>query len=182
MIRERVKRFIDECVREALLEEGIFDKSATPIMSKSDAWRELGTNPLRTDVGGHAANDELRQPSTFDVNGANFKGENLVVSDNKFMMYKVKNFGNPDIEGTLSLFGNGANAEKELRRAIDTLNGAARRNGKYLQYRTITSRSNSSVSEKTGHMRKTFWEFSFDGNEWYILKPNPVQSLKVSKF
>jgi hypothetical protein len=74
----------------------------------------------------------------------------------------------------LSLFGNGASAERELRKAIDTVNGAADRNGKSLTYRAI-------VSEKNPRIK--FWEFSFDnGQTWYILKPQPVQNMKQSKF
>lgn len=174
---DRLKQIINECVRKAL-KEGVFDKTAAPHISKADASRALGVNPLRTDVGGHAAHDEVRQPSTIDPNGANFRGENIVVSDNKFSIYKIKNFGSLDINDTLQFFGN----TKELRRAIDTVNGAAKRNGKPLYFRTITSESNKKASERTQQMVKTFWEFSFDGNEWYILKPNPVQSLKISKF
>lgn len=176
-----LERIISECVRQALY-EGMFDTTPQPHLSKADAQRELGVNPLRTDVGGHSAGDEVRQPSTFDTNGENFDGEHIVVSDNKFMMYKVKNFGNPDIQDTLSLFGKGAYGEKELRRAIDVLNGAARRNGRLLSYRTITSESNSQMSSRTGYMRKTFWEFSFDGRDWFIMKPKPVDSPKPSKF
>jgi hypothetical protein len=47
---------------------------------------------------------------------------------------------------------------------------------------TITSESNKKTSQRTEQMAKTFWEFSFDGEEWYIMKPNPVISLKISKF
>lgn len=180
MYKNRLREIIDECVRRAL-NESWFDQTSTPHVSKSDAARELGVNPLRTDVGGHSSHDEVRQPSTFDRNGANFKGEHIILSDNKFTFYKVKNFGTPDISGTLSFFGKGSNGEKELRRAIDTLNGAADRNGRYLRYRTITSESNKSMSEKTNYMSGTFWEYSFDGSEWYILMPNPSQKMKISK-
>lgn len=175
-----LRNFILECVRETL-NEAWYTGTATPYHSKSEASRELGRNPLRTDVGGHSASTEVRQPSTFDRNGENFRGENIVLSDNKFTIYKIKNFGNPDIKETLSLFGQGAAAEIELRRAIDTVNGAADRNGKSLSFRTITSESNKRKSEQTGHMRGTFWEFSFDGHEWFLLKPNPVQTMKPSK-
>lgn len=177
----KLRKLIDECVRRAIY-EGTYDKTATPHHSKMDDIINMGKNPLTVDVGGHAKDDRLRQVSTIDWNGANFEGEHIVVSDNKFMIYKIKNFGNPDINGTLQLFGQGANGEKELRRAIDTVNGAATRNKKPLYYRTITSESNRRASEMSSHMVKTFWEFSFDGSEWYILKPNPVVSMKVSKF
>ena len=168
-----LRQIILESVREAL-NEGLFTKTAAPYVSKAEAQRELGKNPLRTDVGGHAAHDEVRQPSTFDRNGANFDGEHIVISDNRFTFYKVKNFGTPDIKDTLSLFGNGVSAEKELRKAIDTVNGAADRNGKNLIYRTIASENKPRIK---------FWEFSFDNGEtWYILKPQPVQNMKQSKF
>ena len=174
------KNALNESVRNAL-SEAWYTNTATPYMSKSEANRELGRNPLRTDVGKHSPNEEGRQPSTFDRNGANFKGEHIVLSDNKYNIYKIKNFGKLEISGTLAFFGNGASGEKELRRAIDTLNGAADRNRKPLYYRTITSESNKSVSERTNYMKETFWEFSFNGSEWYILMPNPVQTMKISK-
>lgn len=169
----RLKQIIYESVVKAI-NEAQFTTTAAPHTSKAEAQRELGRNPLRTDVGGHAAHDEVRQPSTFDKNGANFEGENILLSDNRFIFYKVKNFGTPDIKDTLSLFGSGASAEVELRRAIDTVNGAADRNGKNLTYRTF-------ASEKKP--RTKFWEFSFDGGQtWYILKPHPVQNMKESRF
>lgn len=173
----KLKRIIDECVRRALY-EGVFDKTATPHLSKTDASRTLGINPLSVDNGGHSSRDKVLQPSTIDPNGANFDGEHILVSDNKFMIYKVKNFGNPDIKDTLQFFGN----TKELRRAIDTVNGAAKRGSKGVYWRTITPESGNAVAKRNGYMSKTFWEFSFDGSEWYILKPNPVQTLKISKF
>lgn len=180
-MRNWLQNIIYESVRSAI-EEAWYTNTATPYMSKAEASRELGRNPLRTDVGGHSSHEEVRQPSTFDRNGANFKGQHIVVSDNKFNIYKIKNFGKLEIDGTLSFFGRGANGEKELRRAIDTLNGAADRNGRSLSYRTITSESKQGISQRTNYMKDTFWEFSFNGVEWYILKPNPVQSKKPSKF
>ena len=45
-------------------------------------------------------------------------------------------------------------------------------------YRTITSVSNKHKNKFIG----TFWEFSLDnGNSWYILKPNPVNNMQLSK-
>ena len=178
------KKWLKEIIRKAAkqaLNEAWYSDTDSAFLDKSDAQRELGKNPLRTDVGNHSASQEVRQPSTFDRNGVNFKGEHIILSDSMFMIYKVKNFGNPDINGTLSLFGGGANGEKELRRCIDILNGAADRNGKSLSYRTITCTSNQKLSEKSGYMAKTFWEFNLGGQEWYILKPNPIQNIKVSK-
>lgn len=167
---------------DELMAEGYYDDSATPLFSKDKTNRELGVNPLAVDNGNHTSSDTLRQPSTIDYNGANFKGINLVVSDNKFMFYKVKNFGTDKISSTLQLFGRGAGGEKGLRTAIDTLNGAAVRNNKKLMFRTITSQSFRKKSEATGHMSNTFWEFSYDnGNTWYVMRPHPVQSMQQSK-
>ena len=175
----KLRRIIDECVRRALY-EGVFDKTATPHISKGDVRRDIGINPLRTDVGGHAANDEVTQPSTQDFEGEKFrqKTENIFVSDNKFMIYKVKNFGNPDVKDSLQFFGNTV----EFRRAKDTVDGASKRGNKEVYFRTISPESERSKVERSDFMYKTFWEFSFDGQEWYILKPHPVQSLKISKF
>ena len=180
MGKEHLQQIIFECLKNAV-NEAWYSNTSTPHMSHSDARRELGRNPLRTDVGKHSANDEVRQPSTFDRNGANFQGIHIVFSENMFNIYKIKNFGNIDVVDTLSFFGRGASGEKELRRAIDTLNGAADRNGKTLSYRTITSETNKSISERTSYMKNTFWEYSFNGNDWYILIPNPVQTMKLSK-
>lgn len=176
-----------EIIKEALMEvlnEGRFDTTATPHNSHTDVGRNLGHNPLYADNGGHAAGDTVSQVSTFDTNGQNFKsnGNDIVLSDNKFIIYKIKNFGNDKIESTLSLFGRGAGGEKELRRAIDTINGAAKRNGRSVSYRTITCISFQNTSKRSGQMSKTFWEYSLDnGSNWYILKPNPVQSMQPSK-
>ena len=176
-----------QIIKEALTEilgEGRYNTTATPYNSHGDVRRNLGYNPLYSDNGGHSANDTVSQVSTFDRNGANFttNGNDLCVSDNKFIIYKIKNFGNDKIESTLSMFGRGAGAEKELRRAIDTVNGAATRNRRSVSWRTITSDSFKRQSERSGKMNHTFWEFSLDGgNTWYILKPQPVQSLQPSK-
>ena len=69
-------------------------------------------------------------------------GNNLVVSDNKFTIYKIKTFGDDKVKSTMDFFKN----EKEFRKAIDTLNGAATRGGKTLYFRTITSESFADVS------------------------------------
>lgn len=178
-IRKLVKKILKE-----MLTEGRYDTTATPHNSHADVRRNLDYNPLYSDNGGHSAHDTVSQVSTFDTNGQNFKtnGNNIVISDNKFIIYKIKNFGNDKIESTLSLFGRGAGAEKELRRAIDTINGAATRNRRSVKYRTITSETFQGTSKRTGQMSKTFWEFSLDGgNTWYILKPSPIQSMQPSK-
>ena len=144
MKKEHLKNIILECLKNAV-NEAWYSNTSIPHMSHSDAHRELGSNPLRTDVGKHSANDEVRKPSLIDRNGANFQGTYTVLSENMFNIYKIKNFGNIDVADTLSFFGRGASGEKELRRAIDTLNGAADRNGKTLSYRTITSETNKGI-------------------------------------
>lgn len=165
-----------------VLTEGYYDDSATPLFSKTRMQRELGRNPLAVDNGGHTPSDVLRQPSTYDSNGANFKGTNIIVSDNKFMFYKLKNFSSDKISGTLQFFGKGSIGEKGLRAAIDTINGAAKRNGRNVLYRHITSDSNKEKSKASGFMLNTFWEFSLDGGaSWNILKPNPIDKIQKSK-
>lgn len=181
-MNELLEQVIMEAVIEVVL-EGRYDSTPNPLNLRGDVRRNLGYNPLYADNGRHSSNDVVSQVSTFDTNGENFRTENhCVVSNNKFMFYKVKNFGTDRIDSTLSLFGSGANGEKELRRAIDTLNGAAMRNGRGVSYKTITSDTFKQASAHSGHLSKTFWEFSFDGgNTWNILKPNPVQDMKQSK-
>ena len=179
---ENLKKLIESIVRE-VINEGRYDGSITPLNTRSNVRKHLGDNPLFADNGGHSNQDVVSQVSTFDNNGANFiSDKNIVVPDNKLIIYKIKNFGNDSIESTLNLFGSGAAGEKELRRAIDTLNGGARRNGKSVIYRTITSEAFEKISKRTGHMSKTFWEFSLDGgNTWNILKPKPIENLQPSK-
>lgn len=163
----------------SVLEEGWYDKSTSPYFSKGDVYRNIGRNPLTVDNGGHSSADSITQPSTIDFNGERLDAEMVCLSDTKFTIYKVKNFGNDRIDSTLSFFGKNANGEKMFRNAIDTLYGAAKRNGKNVIFRTIASVTNS---PKRNSIYKTFWEFSFDnGNTWYILKPNPVQNMIASK-
>lgn len=171
----KLRRIIDECVRRALYEGGYWDETATPLVT-------IGTTPTRG-FNGHGPgldNGPELEPSTQDFEGEKFrqKTENIFVSDNKFMIYKVKNFGNPDIKDSLQFFGNTV----EFRRAKDTVDGASKRGNKEVYFRTISPESEKTKVERSDFMYKTFWEFSFDGQEWYILKPHPVQSLKISKF
>ncbi|MBP5456187.1 MAG: hypothetical protein J6Y37_06780 [Paludibacteraceae bacterium] len=179
------KRRIRGIVREAI-DESWYTNSAAPVITRTGVNRDLGRNPMYADNGNHTSRDAAPQVSTFDRNGEAFKtsGDNTyVVSDNKFTFYKVKNFGNDRIASTMSLFGNGSAGEKGLRAAIDTVNGAAVRNSRRVDWRTITSVSNQKLSSRTGGMSGTFWEFSLDGgNTWNILKPNPTQDMKRSGF
>lgn len=177
-----IKTIIKKAINKAINEYRYSD-SSTPINSKEYTYSYRCVNPTSVDVGSHSSNDVLSQPSTFDKNGENFvTDDNIVLSDNKFTIYKIKNFGNDNIQSTLDFFGKGKNGEKNLRKEIDTLNGASTRNGKSLIYRTITSQSYKNKSENSGKMLYTFWEFSFDnGATWYILKPNGTQNMKPSK-
>ena len=177
-----LKTLIYEAINE-FMNEYRYQDSATPLNSRSDVHRNLGINPLTVDNGGHTPNDVLSQPSTFDRNGETFESkEDIVLSDNKFIIYKIKNFGTDKINSTMDLFGRGANGEKSFRKEIDIMNGAAKRNYKSLIYRTITSVSNEAKSKATGHMSGTFWEFSYDGgNTWYIMKPDGTQDMRTSK-
>jgi hypothetical protein len=171
----KLRRIIDECVRRALYEGGYWDETATPLVIN-------GTTPTRDFIGHNPGldNGPEKNPSQITPDEENFiSQDNIVISDNQFIIYQIKNFGNDKIDGTMNFFGN---STVELARAIHTMNGAAKRNGKQLYYRTITSESNKKTSVKTQQMLKTFWEFSFNGEEWYIMKPHPVQSLKISKF
>ena len=59
------------------------------------------------------------------------------------------------------------------------LYGAERRNNRQVIFRTIACTEDN---PKKNDVYKSFWEFSYDnGNTWYIMKPNPLQSLKQSK-
>lgn len=177
-----LKTLITETIKE-VINEFRYQDTATHLNSKDLRYRNIGKNPLAVDNGGHSSNDVLSQPSTFDRNGATFRSEdNIVLSDNKFTIYKIKNFGTDKINSTMDLFGKGTNGEKSFRKEIDIMNGAATRNSINLLYRTITSVSNASKSKSTGGMINTFWEFSYDnGNTWYVMKPNGTQEMRASK-
>lgn len=180
--KNKLINIIESTIKEILTEHR-YDFSPTPYNSRTNRDVNLGTNPLSVDNGGHSNNDVLSQVSTIDNNGANFKSDNNVtLSPNKFIIYKIKNFGNDTIPSTMSLFGSGVYGEKNLRNAIDNLNGAARRNGKNVVYRTITSDMSKDKAAKSGYMIDTFWEFSLDnGQTWNILQPKPVENIKQSK-
>lgn len=162
-----------------MLKEGWYDKATHPYFSKKDTYYNLGRNPLTVDIGNHSSSDSITQPSTIDFNGEKLDAEPIYLSDTKFKIYKIKNFGNDMVDSTLSFFGKNANGEKMFRNAIDTLYGAAKRNNKNVIFRTISS---TTTQSKRNSIYKTFWEFSFDnGNTWYIMKPNPVQNMVQSK-
>lgn len=175
MTLKQLKEHIDRLVSEIITESGYYDDSMSPIYSRSKINKGLGVNPLYADKGNHANADNLSQPSTVDWNGENLKNaEKVVLSDNKFMIYKVKNFANPDIKATQSLFGDDRVGDKRFRDAIDTIYGSAKRNGKNVQFRVITCENTRSKSSK-------FYEFSYDNDTWYIVKPNPTTEMKESK-
>lgn len=182
MKKNTLKNIIKEEIIK-LLDEHRYQYTATPLNTKTDTVINLGVNPLTVDNGDRTPNDVLGQPSTFDRNGASFTTDNnITLSDNKFMIYKIKNFGTDKITATIDLFGRGANGEKKFRKEIDIMNGAATRNSRGLLYRTITSDSSQKRSKSSGKMANTFWEFSFDnGKTWYIMKPNGTQTMQPSK-
>lgn len=174
---------IESTVKEIFTEDR-YKYSITPYNSQGEVQKNIGSNPLTVDNGGHASNDVLSQASTFDFNGEMFQSiddNKNIVNQNKFTFYKVKNFGDNTIPSTMSLFGSGINGEKNLRTAIDLLNGGARRNGKHVIYKTITLDKSASKAERSGWMIDTFWEFSLDnGHTWNILKPKPLENIKQS--
>ena len=165
---------IESTIRE-ILNEDRYKDSITPDNSRAVTNRNLGYNPLTVDS----------QPSTYDYNGETFQATDdnrRIVNQNKFTIYKIKNFGNDTIPSTMSLFGSGAYGTNNLRTAIDLLNGGAKRNGKYVMYRTITLDKSVDKAKKSGWMIDTFWEFSLDnGRTWNILKPKPLENLKQAK-
>ena len=175
---EQLTNLITESVFTTL-KEGCYSKSTTPYFSKSDVHRNLGRNPLYVDSGNHSPSDSITQPSTIDFNGEKLDAELITLSRQGFTIYKIKNFGNDNVTSSLSFFGNGARAEKAFRNTIDTLYGAEKRNNRQVIFRTITCTEDN---PKKNDIYKSFWEFSYDnGDTWYIMKPNPLQSLKQSK-
>lgn len=173
-------RIISETIR-GYINEVRYDNDTQPHNSKTDVHNTIGINPLTVDVGGHSSQDVLSQPSTIDFNGEkmNDNTEHIFVSDNKFLFYKVKNFGNPDVKSTMDFF----KKMPQFRAAIDTINGAAVRSsmgGVY--FRTISPETMKDRVEASDFMINTFWEFSYDGEDWYIVQPNPTQKMKKSGF
>ena len=149
---------IESTIRE-ILNEDRYKDSITPDNSRAVTNRNLGYNPLAVDNGGHASNDVVSQPSTYDYNGETFQATDdnrRIVNQNKFTIYKIKNFGNDTIPSTMSLFGSGVYGTNNLRTA--------------------------DKAKKSGWMIDTFWEFSLDnGRTWNILKPKPLENLKQAK-
>lgn len=171
---DRLKRIINEAINDALFEiVARYRDTATPHHSKA-------IEPPVSN-GSHSSWDRTPEVSPSDWNGERFvSSEHYCIPDKRFLFYKVKIFGNPDIKSTMDIFGNSTEA---LRKEIDRLNGAARRNGKHLIYRTITSESNAAQSDKSGNMINTFWEYSFNGGQnWYVMMPNGVDKMKESTF
>lgn len=177
---DRLKIIIESIVRDLLNEEGRFQQSQFPHNSRSHRERNVGNPIIGHGNGSHSNQDVTSQVSTVDDNGANFTSSDrhYCISDKNFLKYKSAHFDNTSIKSTMDFFG--GNTEN-LRREIDLLNGAAKRNGKALYYRTITSKTNKKKSQMSGRMSNTFWEFSFDGINWYLLLPNAVEKMKKSK-
>lgn len=179
MTLKDLKKYITESIINTLITEGWYDKSTTPYFSRSDTYYNLGRNPLAVDNGNHSNTDNITQPSTKDFNGERLDAEPIYLSDEKMRFYKIANFKNDNIKSTLDFFGNSADGEKSFRNTIDTIYGAANRNGRQVIFRTISS-SNDNVRRNS--IMKSFWEFSFDnGDNWYIVKPNAVQNMTQSK-
>lgn len=175
MTLKQLKEHIDRLVLDIITESGYYDDSMSPIYSRSKINKGLGVNPLYRDNGNHANADNISQPSTVDWNGEDLKNaEKVVLKENKFMIYKVKNFDNPDIKSTQSIFGDGREGDQRFRNAIDTIYGSAKRNGRDVQFRVISCEAPGTKSSK-------FYEFSYDGDTWYIVKPNPTTDMKESK-
>lgn len=170
MFLKLFKKAINECVLNLLNEGDWFKHSTHP---------EVRMPGDDHHVGGHSPADAVKQPSNDDPWGGNFNGEHIIVSENKIIIYKVKNFANPDLKGSMDFFANTV----ELRKAIDTVNGGAKRNGRPVMWRTITCEKFANIARRNNFMSYTFWEFSLDGGSvWYILKPSPLQTMKQSTF
>ena len=180
----RLRILIENIVREYLCEEGRFAGSPTPFNSRAHRERNVANPIIGHGNGSHSNQDVVSQVSTVDHNGAKFvSGCHYVVSDDKIRQYKQVNFGNENLKSTMDFFGEGAKGEIELRREIDRLNGAAKRNRRPLKWRTIIPKEKAAISRRSGHMLYTFWEFSLNGgNSWYILIPNAVEKMKPSNF
>ena len=58
---------IESTIRE-VLDEDRYRDSITPDNSRGVVNRNIGSNPLTVDNGGHASNDVVSQPSTYDYN------------------------------------------------------------------------------------------------------------------
>lgn len=163
LLENIIRRMVNESI-DQIINEGPYDKSTNPIFGRSMTTG----NPLYPSNGGHSAQDHLVQASTIDFNGANFKGETVVLNPGKLKFYKAKNFGNPDILGTKAVFGN----SKLMRNAIDTVYGGAQRGDRDVKWRAICGEDSKSSDSK-------FYEFSLDdGANWYILVPKPLQTMK----
>ena len=169
MFADIFRNVINECFNNLLNEGDWFKQSTHPEPRTHDDHHN----------GSHSPVDSVVQPSTEDWEGAKFNGEHIIVSPNKFIIYKIKNFANPDLKGSMSFFNN----TKDLRKAIDTVNGGAKRNGRSVLWRTITSQEFEKIARRNDFMSYTFWEFSLNGGStWLILKPSPLQTPKESKF
>lgn len=177
MTLNEFKELMIQGIMEVLFESGPrYMNSATP--NTHDNILYVGRNPLATDHGNHGGSlDATSTPSTIDWDGERFGADEVIpLSDNAYMTYKIKNFGTPDRKSTADFFGN----DNALVNAIHTLYGAGRRNGKRVKFRVFIPASNP---PKKNSMIRTFWEYSFDnGKTWYIMKPNPTQSMKPSKY
>jgi hypothetical protein len=186
-----MKVFIDERELVKNVLKRILDESPNQLYGNStvaihDRNRE-GNSDNPTDVGrGDRTSDEvLRQPSTYDKNGSEFNtGIHIFLKPNQMQIYKYKAFNSTTINSTLDIFGtNPSIATKELRRAIDQLNGGAKRNNTTVHYRTLSDETFRDKVEKSNYQLYTFWEYRFNGRgEYFLLRPNPIISQKPSPY
>lgn len=173
MITEKIKENIIKNITHALIESGPgFRQTATPeLRANNNPY-----HPLGADHGNHGGSlDATSTPSTIDWNGANFHSDRTIpLNNNRLSIYKIKNFGKLEVSSSLNFFKN----TTDFRKAIDTIYGAARRNGRGVMFRTIVPEDNPPKKDSTV---RTFWEFSLDGGTtWNIVKPNPIIRLQKS--
>ena len=168
---------IENVVRD-VLKEYRYKKSSMPDNSKGLRNSMLGKNPLASDYGNHAREDFLSQVSTVDYNGARFRPEDIILKNPEAMRtYRATKYGNPDMESTLNVFStkSRSEAEKGLRRAIDTIFGRAREKNVAPRFRITTSTTNLERAMQTSFISGCFWDFSLNnGKTWFKMKPNPT--------
>lgn len=177
----RLRILIENIIREYLCEEGRFTSGPDPHNSRSHRERNVGNPIIGHGNGNHSNADVASMPSTDDIFGAGFKGQHCVVGEKKFKAYLETCFSGRNIKRTMDFFGDSAKGLSRLRSEIDRLNGAAKRNGRSLKWRTITPKDKIRTEIKSNFMLNSFWEYSFNGGQtWFILVPNSIEVMKPS--
>ncbi|KAA6384929.1 MAG: hypothetical protein EZS28_019544 [Streblomastix strix] len=168
-------------VMERLMNEDAntpYSDSTSPVWSKP-----MGNpvNPSNVEVGNNGTSNRLLQPSTDDQFGTNFNTDvHLFLKPNQMAIYKYKNFGNTNITSSMDLFGKNT---VEFRKALDQLEGGAKRNNTFVRYRTITDEAFKDKAIRSEYMLYSFWSYRFAGKgEYYILKPDPIIKMKSEVF